>query len=435
MTPERPRGAGPLNATPRARRVLEHAAPDGTPFLTAVVRRMIAGDLPQTTLLAVCPTSIAVTRATLSVARQADTPAVFAATLNQVDTDGGYTGWTPDVFAGVVAAEAARIGLDTPILLGLDHAGPWLNDAHARDGLSYDATMDAVLRSIEACLRAGYALLHIDPTVDRTLPPGAPVPIARVVERTVAMIAHAEGVRTKYDLPRVAYEVGTEEVHGGLAHLDTVDRFLAGLDAGLRAAGLRHAWPTFVVGKVGTDLHTATFDADVARALTARVRAYGSLVKGHYSDFVTHPEAYPQAGMGGANLGPELTDVEARALEDLADAERALGRDSGIEAALASAVEDSGRWTKWLLPDEAAVRLADLTPERRRWMVRTGARYVWTDPAVTAARARLATNLEGVRDAEAYVQGRIEAAIGRYVRSFHLVGLNERLLGLHRGDG
>lgn len=425
----RPRGAV-LNQTPRARRVMDHVTPDGTPFLTAVVRRMIGGEIPHTTLLAVCPNSVAVTRAALSAAQAADTPAVFAATLNQVDTDGGYTGWTPGAFVQFVADEAARIGLDTPVLPGLDHAGPWLKDAHARDSLRLDATMHAVAQSIEACLDAGYALLHIDPTVDRTLPGDAPVPVERVVERTVALIAHAEAHRTAHGLPSVAYEVGTEEVHGGLADLRAVDRFLSGLDAALRAAGLAHAWPTFVVGKVGTDLHTTTFDAAVARALTARVRPTGALVKGHYTDFVTNPQLYPQAGMGGANVGPELTEVEVRALEDLVGRERATGHDSGLADALAHAVDASGRWTKWLLPGEASQTLADLALDRQRWMIHTGARYVWTDPDVSAARARLVRNLEGTVDADAFVHARIEAAILRYVQGFGLVGLNERLLQL-----
>jgi len=416
-----------LNQTPRARAVLDAVAPEGAPFLKAVIGRMIDGALPNTTLLAVCPNSEAVTRAALRVGKAADVPVLFAATLNQVDTDGGYTGWTPDAFVRFVAAEAERIGLDTPVLPCLDHGGPWLKDAHTRDGLSLDATMEAVERSLEACLDAGYALLHIDPTVDRTLPKDAPVPIERVVERTLALIAHAEAYRQRRGLAPVAYEVGTEEVHGGLADAAVFERFLTGLDAGLRERDLAHAWPCFVVGKVGTDLHTTEFDPAVARDLTSRVRPFGALVKGHYSDYVDNPQDYPLAGMGGANVGPEFTEEEVLALAEL---EREIGRDSGFMGALEAAVDRSGRWPKWLQPDEEGQGLADLAPERRGWIVRTCARYVWTDPEVEAARARLYANLEGTRDADAFVLWRIETAILKYVHAFHLVGLNARLLEL-----
>lgn len=38
-----------------------------------------------------------------------------------------------------------------------------------------------------------------------------------VVERTVELIAHVERFRRAKGLPAISYEVGTEEVHGGLA--------------------------------------------------------------------------------------------------------------------------------------------------------------------------------------------------------------------------
>lgn len=417
-----------LNERPRTREILAHTAPDGTPFLKGVVGRMIAGDLPRTTLLAVCPNSEAVTRAALRAGKAADMPVLFAATLNQVDTDGGYTGWTQDAFVRFVAEEADRIGLDTPVLPCLDHGGPWLKDDHARLGLT--ETMDAVKRSIEACLDAGYVLLHIDPTIDRTLPRDAPVPVDHVVDRTLTLLAYAEAYRVRRGIGPVAYEVGTEEVHGGLANAAVFDRFLAGLEAALRERGLSHVWPCFVVGKVGTDLHTTTFDPQVARDLTARVRPYGALVKGHYSDWADNPEDYPLAGMGGANVGPELTEEEVCALEELVALERDIGRDSGFLAVLAEAVDRSERWHKWLQPAEAGLTLDQLAPERRGWVVRTSARYVWTEPQVVEARARLYENLEGTRDADAFVLSRIERAILRYADAFRLGGLNARLLEL-----
>ena len=63
------------------------------------------------------------------------------------------------------------------------------------------------------------------------------------------------------------------------------------------------AWPAFVVGKVGTDLHHA-FRPGGCEKLRAITAPHGSLVKGHYTDWVDNPEAYPTSGMGGANVGP-----------------------------------------------------------------------------------------------------------------------------------
>ena len=76
------------------------------------------------TLLAVCPNSDAVTRAALHAAKEADVALLLAATLNQVDRGGGYTGWTPAELVRFVAREAERIGVSGLVLPCLDHAGP-----------------------------------------------------------------------------------------------------------------------------------------------------------------------------------------------------------------------------------------------------------------------------------------------------------------------
>ncbi len=46
------------------------------------------------TLLAICPNSEAVLEAAILSALRNNAPMLFAATLNQVDRDKGYTGWT-----------------------------------------------------------------------------------------------------------------------------------------------------------------------------------------------------------------------------------------------------------------------------------------------------------------------------------------------------
>src|SRR5690606_7534159 len=118
----------------------------------------------------------------------------------------------------------------------------------------------------------------------------------------------------------------------------------------------------------GTDLHTTEFDPAAAARLFEMVAPYGSLVKGHYTDWVANPEAYPAAGMGGANVGPEFTAAEYLALADLVRKEEALCRSrAGVEPsrfleALKAAVYASGRWRKWLQAEEEGVDFAALSP-------------------------------------------------------------------------
>lgn len=385
----------------------------------------------QITLLAVCPNSDAVLEAAIKVAALNNMPMLFAATLNQVDRDGGYTGWTPRTFIARMKELAAKYRCSSPLCPCLDHGGPWLKDAHTRDRLIVEESMAEVRASLTACLEAGYALLHIDPTVDRTLPRGQPPPIEVVVERTIELIVYAESERERLGLPPVSYEVGTEEVHGGLVDFDNFDRFLTGLQAGLKAIGLAHAWPCFIVAKVGTDLHTTTFDPGIARRLYDRVAPLGSLIKGHYTDWVANPADYLATGMGGANLGPELTATELRALLELCTHETRLVESkpnlspSGFKAAIKTAVVDSKRWQKWLTPKEIGRRFDQLAPLRQEWLVATGARYVWTDPRVLVARKRLYDNLryelsDEFPDPHAFVVERTAQNVQRYVDAFNL---------------
>lgn len=381
------------------------------------------------TLLAVCPNSEAVTRAAIVAAKEFDAPMLYAATLNQVDLDGGYTGWTPRDFIAMVERECQSLGFKGDIAPCSDHCGPYCKDVHTIEKWPVGPAMWGVSASLVACMQAGYDLLHIDPTIDKTLPPGQSISIDTVTERTLALIAAVERFRRAGGFPRIAYEVGTEEVHGGLADVSTFRRFLDGLKDGLANLGLPEVWPVFVVGKVGTDLDTTEFDPQTAARLVNIAAEYGSFIKGHYTDNCTNLEAYPASGMGGANVGPEYTMAEYEELMALVEEEKNLAsagkvRESQFREALTAAVVESGRWKKWLHADEVGKDFSALAPDRRDWLTQTGCRYIWTAPSVLAARRTLYSNLsEHGIDADARIVRAIVKVIEKYVDKFNLHGL------------
>ena len=386
------------------------------------------------TIFAACPNSPTVIRASIRAAKRNNAPIYFAATLNQVDCDGGYTGMTQEVFTRTVRFEVERYNFTGPVIVAIDHGGPWLKDKQRTEKWSVKDAMDGVKKSFEAAVLAGYDLIHVDPTVDINVPKGEIIDIHVVAARTVELIAHEEKFRKEKGLPAISYEVGTEEVHGGLADEKTFDTFIEELQKGLIGAGLPDVWPCFIVGKVGTDLDTTVFDPQVARSLTARVRPLGSYIKGHYTDDVANPEEYPLCGMGAANVGPEFTMSEYRALCELEGVEKRLeaeGKVAGLSHmrdVLLAAVHDSHRWEKWLHEDEQGKDLAELTPERQDWIVATCCRYIWQQPAPLAARNQLYASLQRVGiDAEEIVLGRIERDMDKYFRAFNLIGLNDLL--------
>jgi hypothetical protein len=63
----------------------------------------------------------------------------------------------------------------------------------------------------------------------------------------------------------------------------------------------------------------------------------------------------------------------------------------------------------------------DLAADRKSWLVETGARYVWAEHSVQAARGRLYDNVKGaVPDPHRSVVQRIVRAIDRYTTAFDL---------------
>jgi D-tagatose-1,6-bisphosphate aldolase subunit GatZ/KbaZ len=417
--------------------IRQKAALKNIPLMDYILKRideLEKKDGIKRTIFAACPNSISVIKASLRASKRWNSPIKFAATLNQVDVGRGYTGLTQQEFVKTIMLEAKKINSGVPVIVAVDHGGPWLKDLHTIEHWSFDETFNAVKKSFEASIEAGYDLIHVDPTVDVTLLKTELISIETVADRTLELIAHAEKFRKAGGYNRIAYEVGTEEVHGGLADIAAFRKFLQLLKTGLKKLGIEEVWPCFVVGKVGTDLHTTTFDPETAKTLTSIAHEYGSVIKGHYSDGVSNPEAYPFSGMGAANVGPEFTEKEYEGLLELEEIERNLFIEgkvaclSEMNLVLRNAVVNSGRWKKWLQPGEDSTNFDLITPLRCDWLVRTGCRYIWQNPEVIAARAQLYSNLEnqGIL-AEEIVLSQIERVMDKYFAAFNLRNLNDLL--------
>lgn len=386
------------------------------------------------TLFAVCPNSISVIKASFRAAKRNNAPIKFAATLNQIDSDKGYVGITPKEFTKMLADEARFVNFNGPYIVAIDHGGPWLKDKQSQERWDFKRAMDGVKKSFEDAIEAGYDLIHVDPTIDIFVPAGEIIDIRVVAQRTVELIKHSENFRRKNNYPAISYEVGTEEVHGGLADENTFDTFIGLLKTGLEKEDLSDVWPCFIVGKVGTDLHTTTFDREVATILTQKVRKFGSYIKGHYTDGVVNPEDYPVCGIGAANVGPEFTISEYEALAELEQTEKMLFEKgqiavlSNMKQTLWELVIASNRWKKWLQPEEKGLPFENIPAERKGWLVKTGCRYIWQHPEALVARYRLYENLNrnGI-DAEEVVLSRIEHDMDKYFYAFNLVNLNDYL--------
>jgi hypothetical protein len=99
-----------------------------------------------------------------------------------------------------------------------------------------------------------------------------------------------------------------------------------------------------------------------------------------------------------------------------------------IREILWESVIRSGRWRKWLQPDENPEDFYAHSLERQKWFIKTGCRYIWEDPEVVSARAQLYATLSihGI-EAATIVESSIESAMDKYFFRFNLTGLNKFL--------
>ena len=367
------------------------------------------------TLLAVCPTSDAVLRGALQAAGYNQAPLLIAATRNQVDVDGGYTGWTPAALVKRIDSLCRELSEAPPVIPCVDHGGPWCKDAERQARVSWREAEEATRTSIRAALDAGYRYVHIDTTIDPHH--SGPPPVSDMVARTAALLRWTETYRQSKGLPRITYEVGVEEVAPPtVKHPESrLDAFLTQLQEALPET----IHPTFVVGDVGTSFGTGQFDANHAKRVVEQVRAHGALVKAHYSDFVDALDAYPRCGIGGANIGPGLSAVEYRALCELESLAEAVGATPTWHDALREALVRSERWRKWVDHDGP---FDALDAETQDTLLETGSRYVWADSEVEAARKELYDQVDRYRNADAYVVWRLRSAVTQMLHVLNLVG-------------
>ena len=83
-------------------------------------------------------------KAALRSAKRWNSPVKFATTLNQVDIDRGYTNLNQKEFFNTIKLEADRLNVEVPVIVAVDHGGPWLKDLHTIEKWSFERSFEAV---------------------------------------------------------------------------------------------------------------------------------------------------------------------------------------------------------------------------------------------------------------------------------------------------
>ncbi|WP_135666293.1 class II D-tagatose-bisphosphate aldolase non-catalytic subunit [Halorhabdus rudnickae] len=381
-------------------------------------------------LLGVCPMTSEIVEATLREARQATnfTP-MFIATPRQVDADRGYTGWSQSELVSFIEELSSAVDYDGETILARDHGGPYQSMRDRGDpSVDLSEAMDYATDVFFDDLDAGFDVLHVDATEDARA--DGILDLETVAERTATLIDEIEERRVSNDQEPVYYEVGTEEISGGMTEPDDFERYIHLLKEALaeQRPGVFERI-IFVVGQVGTTMRidmTNDFDPDQTERLCAIADENDLFVKVHYTDWLPNEtlERFAEFGIGAANVGPEFAAAQ---IEALAELEATVKDADAVEpSAFMSTLEDAAvadaPWQKFAPDSLASANHDAYAEENRRNIALCVGRYVLTEPEVEAAQNQLYENVRRHTDIDPdeFVVSRISETIHRYVEAFSL---------------
>ena len=396
------------------------------------------------TMLGIGPMSELVIRATLELGRDMSFPVMLIASRNQIDCaelGGGYVmGWDQMSFSEHIYKLADEAGFEGLLYLCRDHGGPWQRDNEKHDKLSEKDAMSKAKASYLADLKAGFNVLHIDPTKDPNF--SGAVPMKTVIARTIELIEYAENQISKLNLKSVSYEVGTEEISGGFTSNEAFEKFISELLNSLDSRKLPP--PAFIVGQTGTlvkmNKNVGRFDAKTARELCYISKNYGIGFKEHNADYLPNDVLimHPDLGITAANVAPEFGMVETISLLRLAEEEnQKIKCRSDLVASefipiIQKAALDCGRWKKWLFKEDEHLTDKDISamPQKLEEITSVCGHYVFDRDEIRKARAKLYDNIKAMNidgSPETRVIESVKDAIMKYVEAFRLKDLNGRI--------
>lgn len=377
-------------------------------FLRQIVARQKRGQAAGG--YAICSANPYVLDAALHQARQDGSVVLIESTSNQVDQFGGYTGMTPRRFVAFVRRLAAdRQFPAARIIFGGDHLGPnaWRREPAA-------AAMAKARELVAACVRAGYAKIHLDASMRCGDDPAGPLREEVIAERAADLGACAEAAASRAAFrSRPFYVIGTEVPPPGgaqepLAQLRVTSpadakRTLAMAQSAFRARGLDAAWERVMAlvvqpGVEFSDTTVAAYQRNRARTLSRLITIYPNLVyEAHSTDYQTCAalRQMVQDHFAILKVGPWLTFAfrEAVFALDLMEQEGSFGRPAISHAHLRAALER----VMVAHPEHWQWHYYHGSPAQRRYARQYSysdrTRYYWPYPEVQRALRHLLANL------------------------------------------
>ena len=305
------------------------------------------------TLLGVGPMSLNCINSAIETSNKYNFPLFLISSRRQIDSENlgkGYVNnWSTSEFAKYVKSKDKK-GL---VYLSRDHGGPWQNPQENKFNLSQ--AMKSAKSSFLEDIKAGYKILHIDPSIDINKKPK----INDVLERVFELYEYCwqEAQRLNVD---IAFEIGTEEQSTSTNCLEEFEHSLNQITNFCKSNKL--PYPIFVVAQTGTKVmemqNIGSFESPirVENEVPAEIQLpkvleicnkFNVYMKEHNADYLSNESLYwhPKLGITAANVAPEFGVIESRTFLKL------LEENSLYEIAdeFIKLSYESKKWEKWIL--------------------------------------------------------------------------------------
>lgn len=395
-------------------------------------------------MLGIGPMSFNLIRATIQLGKEKDCPIMFIASRNQIDSGkfgyGYVCGFDQQHFVDAIRKIAEEEEFDGLCYICRDHGGPWQRDKERNDHIPEKQAMEIAVESYIEDIKAGFDLLHIDPTKD-PFEMGKVIPLETVLTRTVDLIETVEKERIRLGLDEIGYEVGTEETNGGLTDMAVYEDFIVTLSKRLEEKKLPQ--PIFIVGQTGTltrkTENVGHYSIENAIRLSSIANKYGVALKEHNGDYLSDEVliSHLASGIGAVNVAPEYGTAETLAYMELCKVEQDLKKNglidstSNLKEVMAKEAILCGRWKKWMLPEQANLTVEEIFRDETLIdeILAIAGHYTFNNDSVKQETEVLYANLArfGI-DGNQYVINALKRSIGRYIEDLNMVGLTTKLM-------
>jgi|LauGreSBDMM110SN_4_FD.fasta_scaffold00407_10 hypothetical protein len=368
----------------------------------------------KTTFLGAGPMSKTFIDVVIEAAQELDQLIALIPSRRQIECaelGGGYVEkWSTETFAAYVKSR----DLKQNVVLSRDHCGPWQISSEIKgSATNLDQEMSEVLKSLEADIRSGFQIIHVDPSLGYRFG----LKSADIHQIAFKMIEFCEEIKTS----NLIYEIGTEEQNFLSGKSLTAELELQQVLDGLKQRGLPK--PSFFVQQTGTKVqelrNVGNFDREIDAKgvlpvsvqvpMTLRIcEEAGLWLKEHNADYLSNQalDWHKRFGIHAANVAPEFGVAETRALLDLTKevGAKSLGEEFHTE------VLQRRRWEKWLTTSSAA------SPSDK---VLIAGHYHFSEKWCLAWREKLFTKCDssGI-DAQSYLEQELKKSLYRYLRPF-----------------